>query len=289
MKPEAFDFSFYFSQLVTFRTNQVAYLCENVLRDSFVAIRCCLHDAESSESVAEPGRRFCSKCRRVQVRPQLKPKKLCECFQHKTQRCGPDPANVDERCPLLNKGPFAVEWSISISDHVESRSKDIVIILHIRTPQSANSLRQRSSASKSTALIRICHKTFRISLPFKITISQLLTPQMGSAQVLLARRRGYRIHCRSRTAVLQEMWKYPQTAIAQGEGARRRYDSFSCYIFRGKCYQFQIGHVVIIVNWQHSVNYFHSLRSSSKIFSFNKFSRRCPHPWLRHLIRQTSA
>ena len=163
------------------------------------------------------------------------------------------------------------------------------MILHIRTPQSANSLKQRSSASNLTALICICHKTFRVSLPFKITISQLLTPQMGSAQVLLAGRRSYRIHCRSRTAVLQQMWKCPQTAIAQGEGARRRYDSFSCYIFRGKCYQFQIGHVVIIVNWQHSVNYFHSLRSSSKIFSFNKFSRRCPHPWLKHLIRQTSA
>ena len=205
MNPEAFDFSFYFSQLVTFRTNQVAYLCENVLRDLYVAIRCCLQDAESNESVAEPGRRFCSKCRRVQQWPQLKPKKLCECFQHKTQQCGPDPAIVDERCPLLNKRTFAVMLSIYISNHVESRCKDIVIILHIRAPRSANSLWQRSSASNSTALIYICHKTFRISLPFKITISQLLTPQMGSAQVLFAGRRSYRIHCRSRTAVLQQM------------------------------------------------------------------------------------
>ena len=75
-----------------------------VAHRNYIAVRCCLQDAEHTEAIAVPGQRFCSKCENVRRKPQLKTKakKLCECFQHKTQRCGPDSTTVDKRCPPLN-------------------------------------------------------------------------------------------------------------------------------------------------------------------------------------------
>ena len=64
--------------------------------DSIGDSRCCII-SQSTDPTKLPGGSFCRSCENVRRRPKQKAKKLCECSEHNSQRCGADPAILDQR------------------------------------------------------------------------------------------------------------------------------------------------------------------------------------------------
>ena len=95
--------------------------------DSIGDSRCCMI-SQSTDPTKLPKSSFRQSCENVRRYPKKKAKKLCECSEHNSQRCGPDPAAPDQRFPKL-KLQLVVVWYMCAS--LNFRAADLGCITSI--------------------------------------------------------------------------------------------------------------------------------------------------------------